>query len=83
MLQGMAIFTEQNILETQLAEANRALSACLAGQSYRIGERTLTRADLPEIRNTINELEAKLNAKAGRSGPAIRATRRTPRGSWA
>jgi hypothetical protein len=78
----MIIFTPESTLREQLEEANAALSACFASQSYTIGKRTFTRADLPEIRNTINELERKLNATTGRSGPAIRATRRTPRGSW-
>ncbi|WP_418308117.1 DUF6148 family protein, partial [Phascolarctobacterium faecium] len=33
-------------------------SILVAGQSYRIGNRTLTRADLSEIRKEINDLIA-------------------------
>ena len=33
-------------------------SILVAGQSYRIGNRTLTRADLSEIRKEINDLVA-------------------------
>ena len=37
---------------------NERLKQYLAGQSYRIGNRTLTRADLSEIRKEINDLVA-------------------------
>lgn len=46
--------------------------AVLKGQSVRVGERQLTRADLAEIRSAIAQLEAQLqreaNAVAGRGG---------------
>lgn len=38
----------------QYLEAEKAI--LVAGQSYRIGNRTLTRADLSEIRKEINDL---------------------------
>lgn len=40
--------------ETQLAAYLAAETAALGGQSYRIGDRMLTRADLVEIRNGID-----------------------------
>jgi polyhydroxyalkanoate synthesis regulator phasin len=51
--------------------------AILAGQEYRIGTRTLRRADLKEIRSAINELEKlvqRLEAQA--SGDTTARTRR-------
>lgn len=72
----MTIFTDIDTLTSQLEEANNALTACLKSQSYRIGQRTLTRADLPEIRQTIRELESRLAAAQGSGGPAFITTRR-------
>ena len=46
-------------------EAERCILA--GAQSYAIGNRQLTRANLAEIRKTINELEDELEALAGKS----------------
>ncbi len=52
------------MLEERLQKAKERLNAyyeaelaVLAGQEYRIGSRVLRRADLPSIREAINELE--------------------------
>ena len=45
-------------------------SILVAGQSYRIGNRTLTRADLSEIRKEINDLIAAGNASKRASNKA-------------
>ena len=45
-----------NLRLKQYLEAEKAI--LIAGQSYKIGNRTLTRADLTEIRKTINSLIA-------------------------
>ena len=44
-------------LQQRLGIYYRAEEKVLAGQSYRIGNRSATRADLGEIRRTINDLE--------------------------
>lgn len=45
----------------QLEEVNTAISAVLAGgQSYKIGSRNLTRADLRELYKMKNDLQAQL-----------------------
>ena len=47
---------------TQLEEVNAAISAILlGGQSYKIGSRTLTRADLSTLYKMKNELESAVN----------------------
>lgn len=44
-----------------LAEVDKAILAILhGGQSYKIGSRTLTRANLTELRNLKTELEAQV-----------------------
>ncbi|WP_445683802.1 primosomal replication protein PriB/PriC domain protein [Stenotrophomonas pavanii] len=50
----------QIMLQTYLA----AEAAVLQGQSFRMGERQLNRADLAEIRLGRREWEAKVNAQA-------------------
>ena len=75
----MTIFTDSATLRLQLQEANNALIACLKSQEYRIGDRTYTRADLPEIRATISDLEARLAAAEGQAGPGFYSTRRARR----
>lgn len=46
---------------TELEEVNTAIYKILvAGQSYRIGSRTLTRADLAELRKLRAELQSQL-----------------------
>lgn len=51
--------------EQQLAEVNKAIYAVLAGgQSYSIGSRSLTRADLSLLKEMREELEAELTSDA-------------------
>lgn len=52
-----------------LGEVNNAILAILSGgQSYRIGTRSLTRANLTELKNLKSELEAQLSQG---SAPAL------------
>ena len=47
--------------DQQLLDAYRnALMACSANQAYQVAGRTFTRADLPEIRKTIDWLEDRI-----------------------
>ena len=47
--------------EQRLAEVNRAIQSVLSGgQSYKLGSRSVTRADLALLRAMRNELEAEL-----------------------
>jgi hypothetical protein len=49
--------------EQQLAEVNKAIYAVLAGgQSYTIGSRSLTRADLSLLKEMREELEAEITS---------------------
>lgn len=61
-----------NLRLKQYLEAEKAI--LIAGQSYKIGNRTLTRADLTEIRKTINSLIAsRATVDGGGGGGARRA----------
>lgn len=52
----------------QLEEVNSAISAVLAGgQSYKIGSRNLTRADLKELYKIKNDLQAQLASETSSS----------------
>ena len=56
--------------EALLEQVNQAIAAVLAGgQSYRIGSRQLTRADLSMLKTLRDDLEAQL--EAGGSGPLL------------
>lgn len=56
--------TDQELLDL----ARAAIAQILAtGQSYAIAGRQLTRADLPELRETVQWLETRLTAQAGDS----------------
>lgn len=63
----------QTFTDAQLLVLYRnALAAVTVGQSYSINGRSMTRADLPEIRETIDWLEARIqNAAATDSGGGI------------
>lgn len=51
--------------EEQLAEVNKAIFAVLAGgQSYTIGSRSLTRADISLLKEMREELEAEITSNA-------------------
>lgn len=55
-------FTPQEML----SEINKAICTVLAGgQSYQIGTRRLTRADLKQLYEMKNEFEAQVNAESG------------------
>lgn len=52
----------------QLEEVNSAISAVLVGgQSYKIGSRNLTRADLKELYKMKNDLQAQLASETSSS----------------
>jgi hypothetical protein len=53
---------------------NEALQKVATGQSYQINNRTLTRADIREIRDTIEWLEKRIAAASGTSGGIILAS---------
>ena len=51
-----------------LTEVNKAIqSILLGGQSYKIGSRCLTRADLSLLRSMRNDLQAQVNAEGNTS----------------
>jgi len=62
--------TAQEMLTTY----QQAEIAVLQGQSFRFGERMLTRADLAEIRKGRQEWQAAVNREAGAGGRARWAT---------
>lgn len=49
-------------LKTMLGEVNTAIRKVLTGQSYSLGSRTVTRANLAELRSFRKELEAEIEA---------------------
>lgn len=53
---------EREMTRRRLEEYLRAESAILAGQSYTIGDRSLTRADLKAVQEKIEDLLTELNA---------------------
>lgn len=57
--------------EAGLAEWQAALSACTANQSYTIGDRTLTRANLKDIRDTVDWWDKKVK-ELDRGGARVR-----------
>lgn len=60
------------IAQAKLTEYLTAESKILEGQSYSIGDRALTRADLEEIRKGIKYWEAKCdNLEVGRTKPLV------------
>lgn len=64
----MAAFTLTE-LRDRLARYVAAETAILSGQSYRIGERQLTRAELAEVRAEIRELAGQIaRAESAASG---------------
>ncbi len=66
----MAIFTSSELSE-QISAWKQALVALASGQEYAIGSRRLRRSDLPEVRKTLQFLEAEkatLSKKPRRTG---------------
>jgi hypothetical protein len=50
-------------VEQRLVEVNKAIQAVLlGGQSYKLGSRSVTRADLAQLCSMRDDLEAQLNA---------------------
>lgn len=69
-----SIWTKEEIDE-QIKIYKDALKKCASGASYTIGSRSLTRQDLPDIREHLSYLEKELaNLTRGR-GPRIVAMR--------
>ena len=66
----MSAFTLQEI-EEQISAFKKALMAISTGQEYSIGNRRMTRADLPEIRKTLEWLAAEKRSALGQGGPVI------------
>ena len=58
--------------EAQLALWLAASSAVASGQSYSIGDRSLTRADAKEIREMLNFWDGKVKELSGNAGGGIR-----------
>lgn len=61
-----------DIAQARLTAYLDAEEKVLGGQSYRIGERMLTRADLAEIRRGIDYWTAKVDGLEARGGSARR-----------
>jgi len=64
----MAIFTLQELNE-QIAAFKQALLALAVNQSYKLGKREFVRADLPEIRKTLEFLDQERSKLVSGSGP--------------
>lgn len=76
----MAIFSLAE-LDEMLADWKQALRSCSSGQSYTIGTRSLSRADLPEIRETLKWLYSERTAMVNGDGcQAMIVTARFSRG---
>lgn len=73
-----SIWTRQELLE-QIALYKKALKACATGSSYTIGNHSLTRQDLEDIRSHLDYLAGELAALENGRGPVIVQTR-IPRG---
>lgn len=58
-------------LDEQIRIYKEALKKCASGASYSIGSRSLTRQDLPSIREHLAYLSGELAALEGRRGPVI------------
>ncbi len=63
----MSIFTRAE-KEEQLRVYKAALKACAANQEYTIGSRRYRRADLPELRQTLEWLEGQITVEDARQG---------------
>ncbi len=64
----MAIFTAQE-LDEQISAYKQALLALAVSQSYKMSGREYVRADLPEIRKTLQFLDLERSKLTGGSGP--------------
>lgn len=66
--------------QARLDEYLAAEAAILSGQSYRIGERQLTRANLADIQMGIKTWDARITEISAKSGGRARAV--VPRPTW-
>lgn len=64
---------------SRLMQYYAAEEKILEGQSYSIGSRSLTRANLSEVRKMINELESKISALENRGTTKRKVARIIPR----
>ncbi len=69
---------KKELLERRLEEYYLAESKILRSQSYSMGSRQLTRADLPDVQDKIKELEAALDAMEKRGTTKRRTCRAVP-----
>ncbi len=56
----MSIWTKEE-LQTHIKAYKEALLNCSQGKSYSVGSRSLTRSDIPEIREMLGYYEEELN----------------------
>lgn len=70
--------TRLEIQKRRLAEYYDAESKILKGQSYSIGSRQLTRANLSDVQNKIKELEAEVRALESKGNTKRRVVRVVP-----
>ncbi len=64
----MAIFTLQE-LDEQIAAFKQALLALAVNQSYKLGNREFVRADIKEIRKTLEYLDRERSKLVSGAGP--------------
>lgn len=74
----MSIWSRPELLQL-IAAWKKAYLAASTGKSYTIGNRTLTRYDLPEIRKQLDFLEGELDALDGKPSGIKRIKMRSPR----
>ncbi|WP_022656126.1 DUF6148 family protein [uncultured Desulfovibrio sp.] len=67
----MASIWTRDELHTLIADWKAAYRAASTGKSYTIDGRTLTRYELPEIRQQLTYLENQLAALDGKRGPVF------------
>lgn len=70
MPEYLSTFTDAE-LEAEITAWKAAFRALSGGQSYTIQGRSLTRAALPEVRQTLTDLAQEKNRRAGTSGPRL------------
>lgn len=71
----MSLWTREELL-LALAEWKAAYRAASHGKSYTVGERTLTRQDIGDIRDQLDYLQRRLDSLTRGAGPVrVRAVR--------
>lgn len=66
-MKNTSIWTKEELQE-QIVAYKAALLACASGKSYTIGSRTLTRADISDIRKQLDYFANEIAALEGRRG---------------